>query len=412
MVYKLSEEYNPTGNVVHSIIAEQHAEMALIRNLLGDASFDKGNLKFLLAKYPNVSIEEKGDLICKIMNQLWNEHLISNYFEVFREFEKFLTLIGKRDHFFHQFLVYLIGINTLQLLLKNFPSENDRESVFGFKEERHIFFTWLLAASTHDFGYPYQYVGKIAGHLGNLYNSFHMDELGHRFSNINIPIDIGNENELLTLKYGCPEHGNEAINMADVLKDTLKSKLKLGDHEVNDLCDLIIKDQANDHGYVSALVLCQNVYRSIFENKGCIGFPGSVISQSLQYAMSAVAVHNVASNEFLTKITHDKNIYAFLLFIIDNIQDWYRAHTYSDIYPNFHLVKFSRKDSDSEIVLEYIIVSENWTPTLVNSINENIIKKRELLQVPASIGKKLGFNISVKYHMIRQPKPEEIAVSY
>ena len=180
----------------------QGAELNVIMPLLAYRFFRKPELQILLTKYALQETLDKPDTICQIMRLLWPKSIRGVLFSQFKEFEKFLIAVGKRDHFLHQFLVFLLGLNVIQALLQKYRGKHDRERIFKFKDEHYIFYTWLMAATAHDFGYPIEVASKISYKLSSLYKAFGMRNFAKSFGLLRQKPDLTEEDGFDKIEIG------------------------------------------------------------------------------------------------------------------------------------------------------------------------------------------------------------------
>ncbi len=118
-------------------------------------------------------LREKGNedkLISDTFSFLWNTHLNEDYSNFLRQFDPVLIEIsnmtgGKpyRDHYLHQFQVFLIGLDIIDKFYDDFKELWDSYLVKqGVNENQLIEQAWLVAASFHDMAYPLQLYEKWA----------------------------------------------------------------------------------------------------------------------------------------------------------------------------------------------------------------------------------------------------------
>lgn len=97
------------------------------------------------------------DIVVKWVKKLWKNHLllpkIASSFDFYQEFENILKLDREyRDHFLHQFQVFLLGVIILDGIFNKFQELYKKP----FKEIKKncVFKSWLIASTFHDFAYP------------------------------------------------------------------------------------------------------------------------------------------------------------------------------------------------------------------------------------------------------------------
>jgi len=257
----LSSFYNIEKRLTSGFFSEQRAEMNLIKPLFENNIIKNSKEKLLFSKYPIVTLAEKGDVLCEIMSLMWPEGIIKNQYELLRNFEEFLTAIGKRDHFFHQFLVYLLGVNLIELILNKIKSTTKPEDIFGFKNKKDIYLTWLMASCFHDFGYPYQEASAISKKLSELYSGMDMDNLAEQFTTLRSTLNNKHDYNLVFVKISEEQNAEMQILLIHhFLLELIEEYLDIDtDTALKIQNDFII---GADHGYVSSILLCKSVINS------------------------------------------------------------------------------------------------------------------------------------------------------
>lgn len=95
---------------------------------------------------------EDYDIALAVIKKLWNDCIGTDYPEIQREFEPILLLNSRyRDHFLHQFQVYLLGAILIDALYSDDAFRKLKERL-GINVED----AWLAAATFHDFNYNIQ----------------------------------------------------------------------------------------------------------------------------------------------------------------------------------------------------------------------------------------------------------------
>jgi hypothetical protein len=396
-----SSSENITGS-----LSETQAEMNLVHGIFNITEFDKSALKFSFSKYPIVDRYEKAKIICEIMNELWPADIVDSQFENFRKFETFLSAIGKRDHFFHQFLVYLLGINIIDIICKNIEPSL-REELFGFKKESDIYRTWLMAATAHDFGYPYHAANKIAEKLSDLYSENDLSYVAAKFNVDDDKVRFDHESSLSGIIIDDSESVESIhLNMVSFLKKIVQDTIDLTSEDADHLIQELKKEK--DHGFISALLLCKNIIQSDLRKKTTwSSFKRKNIYKSMKFAMAAISLHNTHDQNIQTKITIDNNIYAFLLYFIDNIQDWHRSFLPSTEHPFYRFVGFGKSYDSSSIYLDYLLTSDSWPDGMVDNVKKGIDARKIAIHAPINI-KKLGITVEIRYFTFNQDSPEII----
>jgi hypothetical protein len=273
----------------------------------------------LVKFFENINSQKSIDKeVLKFLPELWHLYSKKNmqlkYIENFDFFNSnILTEIPfYRDHFVHQFVVYLMGLIIVDAFYEDFSGFykkaycDDREIVYGFYLEQ----SWLVTALFHDTAYPFE---KLNSWLKQFLNKIIRDDEGG--GNINIPID--------SILFR-PQYINRIDDLADYLNKTSinpdKDFKKIREQLLLELSDNrktsnTRNDNGIDHGIIGALILL-----------GDIGFSDNVIRPSA----TAIALHN----KFLFKMNGyivdvEKNPLGFLLIYCDLLHEWGRTYFFS-----------------------------------------------------------------------------------
>ena len=78
--------------------------------------FAGAEISINLASYPSMDYNKKPALVQAIFKNLWPRPLRSQIFILFEQFESLLIAIGNRDHFLHQFHVFLFGLHAINII--------------------------------------------------------------------------------------------------------------------------------------------------------------------------------------------------------------------------------------------------------------------------------------------------------
>jgi hypothetical protein len=370
--------------------------------LLAYKFFRKPKLQILLSNYALQETLDKPDTICQIMRLLWPKSIRGVLFSQFKEFENFLIAVGRRDHFLHQFLVFLLGLNVIQALLQKYQGNRDRERIFKFKDEHYIFYTWLMAATAHDFGYPIEVASNISYKLSNLYRAFGMRNFAKSFGLLRQKLDLTEEDGFDRIEIG--DEGSMSrvrkkyeFDINHFLRDQLCSSLKIK----KDGADKLLRrlKQKLDHGYIGAIILSSAVLKSLlyYFNGNWDKVESSKLYQALQAAIAAIAIHNFQYKMDRKRINIESNFFAYLLYLIDNIQDWSRSSAAVDEWPKYWLSSFERKDENLRIDIEYHLYHNSWTNSMEKRVAKGLRKKKKAVASLQPPSDPLGMTIAVKY---------------
>ena len=253
-------------------------------------------------EYAQVKLET----VREAVEVLWTRAQKVETSKMFLDFESFEKVLFQsnaeyRGHYAHQFDVFLLGYYILNRIL-----ETNNPAAEKFKTSTSPNFTWMLASTFHDMGYPIQQIDEW---LSAFLKTFL--KIDSRYS-----IEI---ERILTpvffdyLKFVSEEHYNR---IAEPMTPSSVSPVK--DWAFHSY--LQEKLRRKDHGVVSSLLLIHSILtqekiaksREWFFNT----FPKEVLP-----ACHAIALHNL---EDVPK-SFGKCPYAYLLVLCDSIQDWQRS---------------------------------------------------------------------------------------
>lgn len=379
--------------IISSTLTEQ-AEENIIMALFELPQFKEPNIQRKLAYYPYASPEVKNETICEIMDSIWGKTNFEYPFKTFKELEIYLTAGGQRGHFIHQFEVYLLGLNIIDVFLKN-------KVKFVFEDTERIYYTWLITSTAHDFGYPLQIAQKITTRLSKLYQDIGMVSLSDKFKSISYSDSlILKESDLssLIIKKDTTSHVCETILIKELIAETILATLSVKTSDACDIQSKLITD--NDHAYVSAVMLSNILVKQLLKNNNddYNHMKDSWQFDALKYAIGAIALHASKKNETIENLAFEKNPFAYLLFIIDNIQEWNRAVVNDIAWPIYTLTHFSVTDTNKEIKLNYMLNHDVWDKDMKDRIVISLKDKKDLLEKPSGPNPPLGLIFTLQFN--------------
>lgn len=271
----------------------------------------KDKLIELSSKYRQEARDDY-EIALETIKELWLDVSDVKYPEIQRQLEDILLRNTEyRDHFLHQFMVFLLGAYIIDKLY-------DKECInqFNKKYKCKIEMMWLLASTYHDFNYSIQqYKFWSKEFFNEALNITGNDEL----SSLNLDAAFIRENFLLKTTEICKEL----------------------DLEMNHIVTNFFYEQAitkRNHGLLSALSLLKLFENSTNSTRGKINRP------ALVQAAIAVALHdeniwkafsgrndgekwscNFANEEFLQNMKFQQFPLGFLLIFCDTAQEWGRV---------------------------------------------------------------------------------------
>jgi hypothetical protein len=271
------------------------------------------------------------------MKELWVK--LARKFETFRifeDFEAFEKVLFQsnpeyRGHYVHQFDVYLLGYYLLNRILNTKCSAAER-----FKESTNPNFTWLLAATFHDMGYP---IEQIDSWLSAFLKVFLKVDTTY-------PIEI---ERILT-----PVFFDYLRYISEMHYNLMTERIAPSGHSpVTDWAfhnELETALRKKNHGVISSVLLIHSFFtrEKVTQSQNWFyeTFPLEVLP-----ACHAMALHSLESNGMKASLA--KCPYAFLLQLCDTIQDWQRSLGRTD-YSELKRLDFSmkKKTPNIEFVLQ------------------------------------------------------------
>lgn len=380
----------------------KEAQIGITNSILQHSRFSDPRIQRRLAIYPFENFNRKNALICELMQMLWPLSEETNCFATYQNFENFLLASGKRGHFIHQFEVFLLGLNVLFKLFKKQSSEG---GVFNLADEPNLINTWLLASTMHDFGYPLQIATEMINTLAELYHSLGMTSLGEKFKGVKLENLMSNEKDLDIIRLYPSDNPLlvSSVSLRILMRIVISETLDVSDKEAEEIRGFL--ENENNHGYVSATILGRTALKdSVRSEDGVLVFKEDKLEQ-LKQAMGAVSVHaidlsgEIAAKEkkeaIIRKISFKKNPFAYILFIIDNIQDWSRAIIPNPKHADYQLNDF--RMTDNYLKIGYVMYHENWDDNIRNGFKDALDVKRKLISLPKRLSPRFGFRIEVSY---------------
>jgi hypothetical protein len=347
-----------------------------------------------LALYPSINHHQRPEIISEILCSILETEEIP-FISSFKTFESLLGAVGKRDHFTHQFEVYLLGMNLLLGLSECVKKKLATTSKFREQLSQDlpsVALLWLVTSVFHDIGYPVQETASLLNEFSVLFQSYNLKILSQ------------------TLLQNNPVEGEEeavAKEIANTLKDGIRRSLasRRGNSQAEiEIIEEIVQEITNsqNHGYIGGLLLY-----SIFRKSGKQW--QKKIESGLPDAMSAVAMHDL-KQKHAWYLSFDTNPYAYLLFLLDNLQDWGRSNASSGKFADFHLVGFHQEACTMNLYIE--ATHELWNKDTEKAIKKFIIDKIELLSAPNKPSTEFGFKIIINYAWNNHSSPDIEDISF
>ena len=368
-------------------------ERQIVRLIIDFEIFSNIKTKRLLASYPFAEPASKDSIIIDLMDLLMDRGQRPLPYNVFRDFDIVLTTLGKKGHFRHQFEVFLIGLIFLSAIAEN----SGLTQLSSFSEFENIFQCWLLTATAHDFGYPLQLSNDIGKKLANLYGTMGISKLAEAYSGATEQYSFKDEIDLFTVGHNERHSGpSQRIDILKFLKESIQFTLQLTKEEAIQLVDLVSSN--DNHGYVSALILCKNYIEYLLENCLWKKKGEEWREDVLRQAACAIALHSppIGPHNWIRYIDFSKCPFGFLLFLIDNLQEWDRFTGYSDRWPNYRLTSFWLKNGYINFV--YTLNHEDWHDARIEETKIYVQNQIKLIRQLRKPSPKLNIKLSLVYN--------------
>jgi hypothetical protein len=275
--------------------------------------FIAAEIKDFFSSYPKNDLE-LSDRVLKSINQLWVKTKIATEQQI-KHFQKFndnilSELPGYRDHFIHQYQVFLLGqyiiekLNAHQNAFHTTYYETllkDERSIKKSKAKEIAQKAWIVTSTYHDIAYPLQEINRW---LPNT-----------------IKIFLGNDTEQIVPKVAFEKIFFIDTNYLSYVDELTKYQKEInyfeGKIDENDFRNsFILNVKASDHGVLSSLILL----RLNYNYRQDIILPAAL----------AIALHKNLGLHYsveLNKINieYEKNPLLFLLLYCDLVQEWGRS---------------------------------------------------------------------------------------
>jgi hypothetical protein len=377
----------------------QEAQKQLIKPLLSDGfpiQWD-WRRRYLLGLYHISEEAKKIRIIMEVIKALWQDTPGVALLDSLNKFERFLRALGKRDHFIHQFEVFLLGWFILDFLgAKGYTLKG----LTSF-EPKIFLKLWLLTAMGHDLGFPLQESPKIFGALRELYGhqsiglhrtSKLFARLENKFTNINFRGRSRLVNDLLSGIGG-------KISEEAILGIAYTTSLN------NEMARLVwhkMEGATKNHGLLSALLLGRAVFRSFIPG-GDLKKAVVTSNQELQHfrlLLAAIGLHHLKEEQsfVIKKIEFARNPFAYLLYLTDNLQEWSRDLGGWTYEPTTLLSECEGKDCG--IILTFVIAHDSWDDKMVEKVKDEIEKAKSRLNWLK--GPQTGLSLTALYTSAKQ----------
>jgi hypothetical protein len=304
--------------------------------------------------------EELIRIVCKTLESLWikkyeKEEAFAR-FSIYKNFEKILFKDPKyRDHFIHQFQVFLCGLPILEAFYDQIYGSYRR--VIKNSTNIDIEFSWLLAATFHDIGYLMQ-------QFDTWLNTFFKEFLSIRELPINLDL------ARLLVERNFQEYIDKLTSLYGAIYYGLKEWEYDGPHKIDNKMRKCLTrnliDERN-HGIISSVILLDQIEFGRAAQT-IADYKARYFSPIIMPACLAIALHD--KEVFLRlnqEVDFKKDPLTFLLIYCDLIQEWGR--------PISPLAKLSAKPRMSEFIINSSEVSITLTYDKIEEITIDGVRK-------------------------------------
>ena len=386
---------------MESIAFTQVAEEQLIEGLLKFSmpSLMDEQARRYLAAYPYKLESERIKVIREIINTLKPFNRSNILIDSFAAFEGFMLSIGKRDHFIHQFEVFLLGWYVFCTLSEKSTCQTVPIEGFVPLEAEEIFLFWLITAMTHDLGFPFQESPKIIEQLWRLHKDVKLTDIANLYYAFGKMLTSRDKNNHLPWIENLWKGRGKLINQH--LAIGLQHSLTIDYNGAMGLVQTIAAERDN-HGYISSLLVGHALYPPENYEVPGIFTPDKLRSIHLyRLVLAAIALHHIKADtpehkNIIKKIKYTTNPFAYLLFIMDNVQEWGRLsgiHV-NDPTPMTFLTNCETKGM--QITLTFVTRHDLWETKIRQKILKGIKAAKQRLKIP--IGPGSGMKLKILYY--------------
>lgn len=302
------------------------------------------------------------DIVLDKVNELWKNRLGLKYPEIHMHLEEILLQNNKyRDHFIHQFQVFLIGAYILDEMLSIKPY---RKAIISFEEVNKckIEDAWLAASTYHDFNYGLQNFDDwllkffsetlfiTYSETRERINTLNLDAAMVRESLVDIiyrlveALDLEEDQIKLTCRFlyekATRDRNHGVLSALSLLKlsEKQKSKIKIED---KGLLQAALAITCHDEdiwealsgckGYLKQNIKCEGeCARKLFDNKKIAVHKQDVLAGNpSKKSLCESWERELMTESVLEKITFNSNPLIFLLIFCDTIQEEGRVTSHS-----------------------------------------------------------------------------------
>jgi len=333
------------------------AQEDLILPLLSASLKIHTRFKAAIARFPFVDIKGKIGIISQISKGVWPFNKHPELLGCLNKFERMLRALDKRDHYVHQFNVFLLGWQILSALYKKEPELTNGESI------KDSLLAWFTASIFHDIGYVLESLPKALLFFEGIYRELELNPLADQFQMLSQETCSTFLPDIKTSLFS-------NLSPDKCLKSFIEESLDVSPS----ISSAVLADLANtnNHGLFSALLFLKSLPDSYFH-------PTNRNRKKLSRVASAICLHSINPTHIQSEFFNaKKNIYALTLFISDTLQDWSRDYYIDTEWPTFMLKSIC--STESKIEMSILIKNADWSDPVIKKIKDAVNAKKKVLE--------------------------------
>ncbi len=354
------------------------SEKKLIELLLNEDFIDDPWLQRRLSCYVLADTMERDRIVLEIVKFFFRGKLPNKLLTVEREFDSVFAVLGMKGHFVHQFEVLIFGWALIRMLIEH--NKSIKKS-FRFNETEDIFIVWLAASVTHDFGYPLQLAKDVMKKFLGWYQILGITDAIKLYKKLIKDYEKIGAQDLAVIK----SQDEMGFITKTILLKALQDSLKISRPSTESLLkSMASESNGKSHGYTGALVFYEKCSHDFNAKK-------------LKLALAAICLHDLPDDlkMYIKKIDFWCNPYAYLLFLIDNLQEWFRNLRPNEKWPSYNLFKINK--TENQLELSYILTHEQWEQEMEDRVKSSVRKKFSRLNMMTKPDPPLNFQIAVNF---------------
>jgi hypothetical protein len=363
-----------------------------------------------LATYPYTEGPGKIQVIRQIIRTLKPLRESAPLLKLFEKFEAFMWAIGKRDHFIHQFEVFLLGWYIFSALTEKTGSDRIEISGLGPIDSEVFFEYWLLTAMGHDLGYPLQESPNIISELRKLHQDGRLRGVANLYLAFWKTLTCRNQQNHLPWVENLLNKQGKKINQHIIMG--LQFSLKISPEAARKI-GMDLAEANNNHGYLSALLIGNALYPT-FARRGLDSSNTSVHLYRL--LLAAIALHHIKGEQqkekdIIREIDFSTNPFAYLLYVADNLQEWSRPPGASPEGAAPETLLTSCHAIGGQIGLVFVTRHDSWGAQLSRQVLKEVNAASRRLKIPR--GPRSGVKLKVMYsfnNINMEPKILSLAI--